>query len=87
MPFFTAIGYSFSYATVGNTSFSYAGLRNFRNVWNAPDFHAALRNTFVFTLIAQFFVLILANMLALIRRRRCRRTAGCAAGCGARACC
>ena len=66
VPFFTAIAYSFSNATVGNTSFTYAGLRNFQNVWNAPDFHAALRNTFVFTLIAQFFVLILANMLALI---------------------
>ena len=33
---------------------------------SAPDFHAALRNTFVFTLVAQVFVLVLANMLALI---------------------
>ena len=66
VPFLTAIAYSFSDATVGNASLSYAGLRNFRNVWNSPDFHAALRNTFVFTLIAQFFVLILANVLALI---------------------
>lgn len=65
-PFLTAIAYSFSDATVGNASFRFAGLRNFRNVWNSPDFHAALRNTFVFTLIAQVFVLILANVLALI---------------------
>ncbi|MDD9987274.1 MAG: sugar ABC transporter permease [Spirochaetaceae bacterium] len=64
--FFTAFAFSLSDATVGNASIRYAGLRNFRNVLNAPDFHAALRNTFVFTLVAQFFVLILANMLALI---------------------
>ena len=66
VPFVTAFAYSPNDATVGNTSFRYAGLRNFETVLNAPDFHAALRNTFVFTLVAQVFVLILANMLALI---------------------
>ena len=66
VPFFTAFAFSLSDATVGNTDFRYAGLRNFQNVLKADDFHAALRNTFVFTLVAQFFVLILANMLALI---------------------
>ena len=66
VPFVTAFAYSLSDATVGNTSFRYAGLRNFRTVLNAADFHAALRNTVVFTLVAQVFVLILANMLALI---------------------
>ena len=65
VPFVTAFAYSLSDATVGNTSFRYAGLRNFRTVLNARDFHAALRNTVVFTLVAQVFVLILANMLAL----------------------
>ena len=66
VPFVTAFAYSLSDATVGNTSFRYAGLPNFETVLNAPDFHAALRNTFVFTLVAQVFVLILANTLALI---------------------
>ena len=66
VPFVTAFAYSLSDATVGNTSFRYAGLCNFRTVLNARDFHAALRNTVVFTLVAQVFVLILANMLALI---------------------
>ena len=65
VPFVTAFAYSLSDATVGNTSFRYAGLCNFRTVLNAPDFHAALRNTVVFALVAQVFVLILANMLAL----------------------
>ena len=65
VPFVTAFAYSLSDATVGNTSFRYAGLCNFRTVLNARDFHAALRNTVVFTLVAQVFVLILANMLAL----------------------
>ena len=66
VPFFTAFAFSLSDATVGNASFRYAGLRNFQNVLKAADFHAALRNTFVFTLVAQVFVLILANILALI---------------------
>ncbi len=65
VPFVTAFAYSLSDATVGNTSFRYAGLCNFRTVLYAPDFHAALRNTVVFALVAQVFVLILANMLAL----------------------
>ncbi len=66
MPFVTAILYSLSNATVGNASFSYAGLRNFEHIWNTPDFHAALRNSFLFTVIAQIFVLLLANILALV---------------------
>ena len=65
VPFVTVFAYSLSDTTVGNTSFRYAGLCNFRTVLNARDFHAALRNTVVFTLVAQVFVLILANMLAL----------------------
>ena len=63
VPFVTAFAYSLSDATVGNTSFRYAGLRNFEAVLHAPDFHAALRNTFMFTLVAQVFVLILAAPL------------------------
>ena len=65
-PFITALLYSVSSATVGDASFSFVGLRNFENIWNFPDFHIALRNTFLFTVIAQCFVLILANILALI---------------------
>ena len=66
MPFVTAILYSLSDATVGNTSFSFVGLRNFERVWANPIFHQALRNSFVITVIAQIFVLILANILALV---------------------
>ena len=65
-PFVTALLYSVSDATVGNASFNFVGLRNFERVWRIPEFHTALRNTFIFTVIAQIFVLILANILALV---------------------
>ncbi len=66
LPFVTAILFSLSNATVGDASFTFAGLRNFENIWAAPAFHDALRNSFLFTVIAQFFVLILANILAIV---------------------
>ena len=65
-PFITALLFSVSTATVGDASFNYVGLRNFGNVWAAPAFHDALVNTFVFTVVAQFFTIILANILALL---------------------
>lgn len=66
LPFITALLFSVSTATVGNATFNYVGLRNFENVWAAPAFHDALLNTFLFTVIAQFFTIILANILALL---------------------
>ena len=66
MPFVTSMLFSVSTATVGNASFNYVGLRNFENVWASPAFHDALLNTFLFTVIAQLFTLVLANILALL---------------------
>ena len=63
-PFITALLFSVSTATVGDASFNYVGLRNFSNVWQTPAFRDALVNTFVFTLVAQIFTIILANILA-----------------------
>src|SRR5205085_6191343 len=44
IPFFLAIGYSLSDVTVGDPSFDYVGLRNFRRVLDDPVFLRALRN-------------------------------------------
>ena len=63
-PFITALLFSVSTATVGDASFNYVGLRNFSNVWETPAFRDALVNTFAFTLVAQIFTIILANILA-----------------------
>jgi multiple sugar transport system permease protein len=51
--------------TVGDTSLDFVGLDNFKRVIETPQFRRALVNTFVFTLIAQFFVIIFSNILAL----------------------
>ncbi len=66
MPFITALLFSVSTATVGDASFNYVGMHNFERVWAAPAFRDALINTFLFTVIAQLFTLILANILALL---------------------
>lgn len=64
LPFVTALLFSVSTATVGDASFNYVGLRNFVNVWQTPAFRDALVNTFSFTVVAQIFTIILANILA-----------------------
>jgi multiple sugar transport system permease protein len=61
-----AIAFSLSDVTVGDTNLDYVGLDNFRRILNTPQFRRALVNSFVITLVAQFFVIILANILALI---------------------
>lgn len=66
VPFVLAIAFSLSDVTVGDTSMDFVGLDNFRRVTSTPQFRRALLNTFLFTLVAQFIIIILANILALI---------------------
>jgi multiple sugar transport system permease protein len=61
-----AIAFSLSDVSVGNTSLDYVGLRNFQSVWATPQFRRALVNSFLFTVIAQVLVMVLANILALL---------------------
>jgi len=65
MPFFMAICYSLSDATTGSQSLHFVGLRNFQAVLKDPVFRKALINTFIFTLVSQALVLVLAKALAL----------------------
>jgi multiple sugar transport system permease protein len=65
-PFFLAIAFSLTDVTVGDPSLDFVGLDNFSNVIKTPQFRRALLDTFLFTLTAQLFVIILANILALI---------------------
>ena len=66
VPLVIAIAYAFSDVTVGDQSIDWVGLDNFRRTWDNPAFRKALRNSLVFTFVAQFLVLILANILALV---------------------
>lgn len=64
-PFFLAIFYSVSDITVGSTSMSFVGLDNFRHVVQDHVFQQALKNTFIFAIVSNVIVLVLAKVLAL----------------------
>ncbi|MEA2843289.1 MAG: multiple sugar transport system permease protein [Actinomycetota bacterium] len=69
IPFFLAIGFSVSDVTVGDPSFDYVGLRNFRAVLADPVFRQALRNSLVITVVTMVLVLVLGKTLALVLTR------------------
>lgn len=64
-PFVLSLYYSVSDVTVGSSAVHFAGLENFRRILNNPTFWIALSNTVLFTIVTQFFVLVLATALAL----------------------
>lgn len=65
IPFFMAIYYSLSNATTGSQSLQFVGLSNFQAVLKDAVFRKSLVNTFIFTLVSQALVLVLAKVLAL----------------------
>jgi multiple sugar transport system permease protein len=64
-PVLLAIAYAFSSATTGNPNLNFVGFETINAVIIDPDFQRALANTFVFTIISQALVIILANILAM----------------------
>lgn len=66
IPFFLAIAFSLSDVTAGDRTLNYIGLENFRIILGSPPFRAALEQTFIFTIISQVLVLVLAKILALL---------------------
>ena len=66
IPFFLAIAYSLSDVTVGDPSFDYVGLRNFRAVLDDPVFRRSLTNSLFMTAVTMVLVLVLAKILALV---------------------
>ena len=65
-PFLFAIYLSLTDATVGAPHGRFIGLANFAEILQSRAFQTALRNTFLFTLISQAFIVVLANILALL---------------------
>ena len=65
LPFFLALFYSVSDVKVASDEIHFVGLRNFADVLATPAFRRALRNSFVFTVLSQVFVLAGATTLAL----------------------
>lgn len=64
-PFFLAIFYSVSNITVGSTGMEFVGLENFQRVIQDHTFQRALWNTFIFAIVSNVIVLVLAKILAL----------------------
>jgi multiple sugar transport system permease protein len=65
VPFVLSLYYSVSDVTVASRETHFVGLDNFRRILENRTFWLALRNTVIFTVITQFFVLIFANILAM----------------------
>jgi len=64
VPFVLSILYSLSDATTGDPSIRIVGLRNFAAALKDPVFRLSLRNTVLFTLVSQCFVVLLSRLLA-----------------------
>jgi multiple sugar transport system permease protein len=64
-PFLLSLFYSVSDVTVGSRSMGFVGLENFSRVVETSTFWTALKNTLIFTIVSQFFVLVFANILAM----------------------
>ena len=64
VPFLLAVFLSLTNSSAGSLQFSFVGLQNFRAVLGSPVFRRALWNTFVFTFVSQFLVMMLGNILA-----------------------
>ncbi len=69
VPFCLALLYSVSNVTLGNQQLSFVGLQNFASIIATPQFRTALQNTFVFTILSQLVVVILATALGLVLHR------------------
>ncbi len=65
-PFALAIVFSLTDVTVGDPDFSFVGLRTFERILDDPVFLRSLRNTFVFAVVANLLVVVLAKALAMI---------------------
>jgi len=66
VPFGLAIAYSLSDVTVGDPSFDFVGLENFRQVLQDPVFRRSALNSVGMTLATMVLVVVLAKVLATV---------------------
>src|SRR5260370_4366251 len=64
-PFLLSLYYSLSSVTVASREVHFVGLENFRHVVESQTFWLSLKNTLIITIVSQFFILVLANILAM----------------------
>ncbi|MFI0468945.1 carbohydrate ABC transporter permease [Saccharopolyspora sp. 5N102] len=66
LPFVLAIALAVSDVTTGDTSFDFAGARNFERTFADPVFWRSLSNTVVFTAVSMVLIVVLGKVLANI---------------------
>jgi multiple sugar transport system permease protein len=64
-PFLLSLYYSVSNVTVASREMHFVGLENFRHVVESRTFWLSLKNTLLITIVSQFVILVLANVLAM----------------------
>ncbi len=69
VPFVLALYYSVSDISMGSRTLGFVGLRNFASVVETTKFQTSLKNTFVFAIVSQVLVMVLATVLALALSR------------------
>jgi multiple sugar transport system permease protein len=69
VPFSLAVYYTFTNASISSAHASFVGFATLRRVVEDPGFGRALGNTFLFAVVAQALVMVLANILAVTLQR------------------
>jgi len=72
VPFFMAFFYAFSDVRIGSVESHWVGLENFRSIIQSPSFKAAVRNSIVFTVLAQVVVIVASTILSVTLEDRFR---------------
>jgi multiple sugar transport system permease protein len=72
IPFFLAIAYSLSDVTIGDPSFDYVGLENFRQALDDSVFRRSALNSIGLTVATMILVVVLSKILALVLTRNFR---------------
>src|SRR4029453_14288052 len=63
LPLLLAIAFSFSDVTAGDPSFDWAGLANYRQIFDDPVFWQSLRNTIIFTAGSMVLIVVFGKVL------------------------
>jgi multiple sugar transport system permease protein len=72
LPFLMAILFAFSDVTIGDPALDHFTLDTFRRVLADPTFQRALANNFLFTIVSQGVMVVMANILAAALTRNFR---------------
>jgi multiple sugar transport system permease protein len=65
VPFLLSLWFSVSDVTVSSAAGHFVGLENFRSAVDDPTFRRSLGNTFLFAVVSQLIVILLATILAV----------------------